>query len=110
MNQKQGLAAGSQLAPVRLGEKPIGELAIDAFACPGADALRAEETSLMVADDALPLPIPQEAHHLIGEPVLVDAVAEADQFVDIAHKLQRPHKTTRNANKKAYDHPPTPRP
>ena len=73
---------------------------------PGADALRPEKVFLMVAEDHLRLAVPQQPHDFIREPVFVDAVAETDQFLDIAHQLQRPYKATRIAMDIGYNAQP----
>src|SRR5207244_3355429 len=54
----------------------------------GARAVRAKKALFVIADDHLRLAVFQEAHDVVRETVLVDAVAETDQFVDISHQGQ----------------------
>src|SRR5882762_7597049 len=89
MHEQQTLAADRQLAPLRLAGEPLREHRIDAGAGAGAGTVRAKETLLMIADDDLRIALLQEAHDLVREPVLVNAVAKTDQLVDIAHQGER---------------------
>ena len=43
----------------------------------------------MIAENDVCLSVLEELHDLVGEAVLIDAVAEADQLVDLAHQVQR---------------------
>ncbi len=52
-------------------------------------AERAEEPFLVVAEDRVRLPLLQDRHDLVREAVFPDAVAEADEVVDVAHQPQR---------------------
>ena len=54
-----------------------------------AGAKRPEENFLVVTEDDCRLAILEQAHDLVREAVLVNAVAEADQFVDLAHQPER---------------------
>ena len=60
-----------------------------AGAGPGALAVRAEEALLVIAEDHVRLALLEEAHDLVREAVFLDAVAEADQLVDVAHQRER---------------------
>src|SRR5260370_36082401 len=82
-------AAGRQRAPMRAMGEPVGEVRVDPVARPGAGAERPEENLLVVAENDRRLAILEQAHDLVGEAVLVDAVAEADQLVDLAHQPER---------------------
>ena len=42
----------------------------------------------MIAQNHMGTPVLQNAYHLVGKAVFVDAVAQADQCVDLAHKIQ----------------------
>src|SRR5579871_4668092 len=55
---------------------------------PGRAAGGAEKALLMVAEDHQRLALAQDPYDVVGEPVFVNAVAEADEFVDIADNLE----------------------
>src|SRR5207249_3361718 len=51
--------------------------------------VRSEKTLLVVAEDRMRAALLQHAHDVVREPVFPDAVAEADQLVDVADQAQR---------------------
>ena len=51
---------------------------------------RAEEDLLVIAQDGERVELAQPADHLVREAVLVDAVAETQQRIDRAHRLEGP--------------------
>ena len=90
MHQQQALAAGIQLDAMRPGLHPLHQTAVVAGARPRPLAERPEEGLLMIAEDRVRLALAQDLRHLVGEAVFPDAVAEADQLVDVAHQRDCP--------------------
>src|SRR5260370_223887 len=87
--EQQPAAADRQLGPLRWVGEPLRQRRIDAGPGAGAGAVRAEEALLVIADDHLRLALLQEAHDLVREAVLVNAVAQADDILEITHQGQR---------------------
>ena len=63
--------------------------AVDVGARPCPLAERPEKPLLVVAEDRVGLALLEDVRDLVGKAVFPDAVAEADQLVDIAHQRQR---------------------
>ena len=63
----------------------------------GANAVRAEEAEVVVAEHAARLALAQHRDRLVAEPVLLDHVAGAQQLVDVTHERERGRETGRVA-------------
>jgi len=83
------MLSASSLSSMRPAGEPFRQRRVDAVAGPGAFALRPEEVLFVVAQDDPRPPLLEQPHDLVREAVLVDAVAEADQVIDIAHQRER---------------------
>ena len=87
MHQQQPLAADRPAPADAAGGEPLRQLRVDAVAGPGARRLAGRRN---IPRDCRRSPARRAplriADHLVGKAVLLDAVAEADQLVDIAHQ------------------------
>src|SRR5262249_22455414 len=82
--------AECRLEPLWPLREPLQQRPVDPARPAGAVALRPEKALLMVAEDRVGVPVSEDLHDLIRETVFVDAVAEADELVDIAEDFQCP--------------------
>jgi hypothetical protein len=89
MHEQHSLAAAVQFDAVRPLREPIEERRVDAHPRPRSLAERTEKTFLVVAKDGVRLMFPEQRDDVVREAVFPDAVAKADQFVDIAHQPHR---------------------
>src|SRR6185437_11465909 len=89
MHQQQGLAAGFEADSVWAGAEPVEEFGVATGPGAGAIAERSVKPLFVVAEDRVLLALPEDRDDLVREAVFPDAVAEADQLVDIAHQPQR---------------------
>src|SRR5438046_10528494 len=78
-----------KLGSMRPAGEPFRQRRVDAVAGSGAFALRPEEVLFVVAQDDPRPPLLEQPHHLVRAAVLVGAVPEADQVIDIAHQADR---------------------
>src|SRR5215475_1507552 len=69
--------------------EPIEKRRVNPVARPSTGALRPKKPFLVVAQDHMRFAVPEDLHDLVRKPVLPDAVAETDQFVDVAQTAQR---------------------
>src|SRR5207237_10531162 len=110
-HDRQNVSRTRQRATVRTAGEPCGEDRVDAVARPGPLAVRTEKIFLVVADDDLGVVFLQRAHDRVRKTVFVDAVAEADQRLDIPHQSKRLRQPGRVAMNVRYDaEPPEPAP
>ena len=75
--------------PERLAGEPGRQDRVDAAApaCPRSGG--AKKTFLMIALDQGCCALPKQSYNRIGEPVLVNGVAKAEQQIDVTHQSKR---------------------
>src|ERR1700730_12287809 len=72
---------------MRPRREPVEKGRVRALARPRPLAERPEQPFLVVAEDGVRRALLEERDDLVRKPVFPDAVAEADQLVDIAHQV-----------------------
>src|SRR5215472_4152940 len=88
MDREELLTADCELDPVRLLGKPLQQRHVDAVGLPGADAVRPEETLLVIAENSVNAATPEDLHYLVRETIFVDAVAKANHLIRIPERIQ----------------------
>src|SRR5580704_3503513 len=91
VDEQQLLSTDLEFEPFGPLGEPLEVRPVDPVGLTGAGAVWAEEALLVVAKDRVGAALSEQANDLVREAVLVNAVAEADQLVDIPEYFQCMH-------------------
>ena len=88
MDQQQSFRTKFENAAEWLGGQKSEERRVDAVSFASAGAGRRQEHFFVVALNDMGAALLQPRHDVVGELIFEDAVAEAEQLIDIAHRFE----------------------